>query len=261
MEIGAIKINNDGEVSSFQTLVKPNYPISAFNESIHGISNEMVKDAPLLSSVFDAFMDFISGTSLYGHNVKFDCGFLISKSKNLQKSLQKHDVFDTCLLSRYVSKIAKIGLTSHKLGKLTEFYNIENPSYHRAFNDSLMSLKLFMKLIDRIELLTDPNSLIDLLRLKSFVFSLSSDGEENDYKAKRVGMSEQEFKVLSVHTLNQTPIFISYEKGSFGPTPRPIRPMALLPLNEGLVLNAECLITNQIKNFKIRHISAVSVKE
>ena len=43
IEIGAIKIENDKEIETFCTLIKPEYEIDEFITELTGITNEMVK--------------------------------------------------------------------------------------------------------------------------------------------------------------------------------------------------------------------------
>ena len=63
-EIGAVKIKGGNFVEEFQTLVKPDYPISKENTDLTGITEEMVKDAPKISAVIPDFMKFINGSVL-----------------------------------------------------------------------------------------------------------------------------------------------------------------------------------------------------
>mgnify|MGYP002528439979 CR=1 FL=1 len=81
IEIGAIRYSNGNEVDRFQSLVQP--PISddgtyigKFIEELTGITNEMLKDAPLPNSVIPAFSEFLGNDIILGYNVGFDVNFL-----------------------------------------------------------------------------------------------------------------------------------------------------------------------------------------
>ena len=76
IEIGALKIKNNEIVDKFTSLIKPKYPIDEFITELTGITNEMVKDAPLINEVLPRFIDFIGDEILVGHNINFDINFV-----------------------------------------------------------------------------------------------------------------------------------------------------------------------------------------
>ena len=45
-EIGAIKIENEKEIETFNSLIKPEYEIDEFITELTGITNEMLKNVP-----------------------------------------------------------------------------------------------------------------------------------------------------------------------------------------------------------------------
>ena len=71
-EIGAVKIVNGKLTEQFTTLVKPDYRISDEIVRITGITEEMVKDAPKISTVIPDFIKFIDGAIIVAHNAEFD---------------------------------------------------------------------------------------------------------------------------------------------------------------------------------------------
>ena len=62
VEIGAVRIEQDGTWSRFTTLVNPGIAIPVRAQSVHGISDEMVAGAP---SFKDAAYQFLSFYSVY----------------------------------------------------------------------------------------------------------------------------------------------------------------------------------------------------
>ena len=68
VEIGAVRVEIDGTVSRFETLVNPSVPIPYQVSQVHGITNDMVKDAPAFTDAAYAFLDFIKGSKLVAHN-------------------------------------------------------------------------------------------------------------------------------------------------------------------------------------------------
>lgn len=72
-----VKIMPDGERVEKYTLVNPGRPIPAAVTEIHGITDEMVKDAPRFEQIARGILLFIMGCDLAGFNCNtFDAPFL-----------------------------------------------------------------------------------------------------------------------------------------------------------------------------------------
>lgn len=74
VQIGAIRIDGDGkETGRISQLVNPEMKIDDGAAKVHGISSEMVKDAPSLFEFLPAFSKFVLGSSAWGgYNSPFD---------------------------------------------------------------------------------------------------------------------------------------------------------------------------------------------
>ena len=81
-EIGAIKIENEKEIETFNSLIKPEYEIDEFITELTGITNEMLKNAPPIDEVLPKFMTFIKDSIILGHNANFDINFIYDKLIN-----------------------------------------------------------------------------------------------------------------------------------------------------------------------------------
>ncbi|MGY4592409.1 hypothetical protein ACVWXL_000155 [Bradyrhizobium sp. GM22.5] len=75
-EIGAVKIRNHRVVDEWHSLLNPQRSIPAKIVQLTGITNEMVRDAPLFAEVADSFMQFMADGIFVAHNVSFDYGFI-----------------------------------------------------------------------------------------------------------------------------------------------------------------------------------------
>ena len=140
-EIGAVKIIDGKIAEQFTTLVKPDYHISAENESITGISEEMVKDSPRIGAVLPDFMKFIEGCTLVAHNSDFDLKF-IRRFASIEEYEVTNPVMDTMVMFRqYVPQMRKADLQT-----VADYFNIVF-HHHRALSDSYATAEAFIELM------------------------------------------------------------------------------------------------------------------
>ena len=77
VEIAIVKIMADGKRIVKRKLLNPEMPISAGSTDIHGISNEMVQDAPTFRQVANELKQFLDHCDLAGYNSnRFDIPML-----------------------------------------------------------------------------------------------------------------------------------------------------------------------------------------
>lgn len=77
VEIAIIKITPDGVRQVKRKLLNPEMPISAVSVDIHGITNEMVKDAPTFKQAANEIKQFLDQCDLAGYNSnRFDIPML-----------------------------------------------------------------------------------------------------------------------------------------------------------------------------------------
>src|SRR3954466_5046313 len=74
-EVGAIKFRGGECLGTFQTLVNPGVAIPPEITYLTGITEAMVLPAPPIERVLPAFLEFIGGGIIVGHNVRFDLSF------------------------------------------------------------------------------------------------------------------------------------------------------------------------------------------
>ena len=71
VELTAIRFRDWKPVEIFTTLVNPGKPIPEDATRIHGITDEMVEDAPKIAEVIKDFDSFLGSDNLLGHNTSF----------------------------------------------------------------------------------------------------------------------------------------------------------------------------------------------
>ena len=77
VEIALVKISADGSKIVKRKLINPEMPIPKASSDIHGITDDMVKDAPTFKQVANEVKQFIEGADLAGYNSnRFDIPML-----------------------------------------------------------------------------------------------------------------------------------------------------------------------------------------
>ncbi len=80
VEIAIVKIGTDGTNQVKRKLINPLMPIPAGSSAIHGITDEMVKDAPSFKQVANELKQFLENCDLGGYNSnRFDVPLLIEE--------------------------------------------------------------------------------------------------------------------------------------------------------------------------------------
>ncbi len=137
IEIGALKIDEDGYEHTFQTFIKPPVELSPHITQITGITNDMVADAPELDAVFSRFIQFIGQSKIVVHNADFDMLWLLTASIQRQVKLPDNQVICTLRWAR------QSGEAHCSLGALSKKYAIRHSNAHRALADAVATKELF----------------------------------------------------------------------------------------------------------------------
>lgn len=80
VEIALIKVQPTGEQLKKRKLINPQMPIPASSSAVHGITDEMVKDAPTFKAVANELKQFLEGCDIGGYNSnRFDIPMLVEE--------------------------------------------------------------------------------------------------------------------------------------------------------------------------------------
>jgi DNA polymerase III subunit epsilon len=80
VELAIVKILPDGEQQVKRKVINPQMPISAASSEVHGITDEMVKDAPSFKQVANEVKQFLENCDLGGYNSnRFDIPILVEE--------------------------------------------------------------------------------------------------------------------------------------------------------------------------------------
>ncbi|HEY3140790.1 MAG TPA: DEDD exonuclease domain-containing protein [Acidimicrobiales bacterium] len=145
-EVGAVKVRGGECLGTFQTLVNPGVPIPPMITVLAGITEAMVLPAPRIEEVLPALAEFVGGSVLVGHNVRFDWSFL-------DASLVAHDWprlglrrVDTAGLAR---RLVRDEVPDCQLGTLARHFRLSHQPSHRALEDALATVDLLHLLLER----------------------------------------------------------------------------------------------------------------
>ena len=147
-EIGAVKVRGGEELGELQTFVNPGEPIPAFIQSLTGITDAMVRDAPRTREAVASFLDFAQGAVLVAHNAGFDIGFLKAACAAHDLRWPGATVLDTVRLARQV--VSRDEVRNHKLATLARHFGAATTPDHRALHDARATVDVLHGLIGRL---------------------------------------------------------------------------------------------------------------
>jgi DNA polymerase-3 subunit epsilon len=137
-EIAVLRLNEDGSIQKWQSLVNPERPISPGASAVSGITDAMVANAPRFSEVASTVLRMIEGTILVCHNASFDVSFLYAELKHCGMRLPELPVIDTLRLAR-----CYFDFPSNRLGNIADYLGITATERHRALADVDTTQKIF----------------------------------------------------------------------------------------------------------------------
>ena len=157
-EIGAVRMKNGEILESFDTFVNPQMPIPAKITELTGITDDMVKDAPLEKEALEAFYQFCGKDAiLIAHNAEFDTSFMrmAAQRSGLEFS---YPYIDTLPMCRSMLRDIK----NCKLDTVAKYLKLEPFNHHRASDDATVLAKIFAVLLTRLQEDTDAKTVSDI---------------------------------------------------------------------------------------------------
>ena len=80
VEIAIVKLMPDGTIQKKRKLVNPQKPIPQASSNVHGITDEMVRDAPAFKQIANEIKQFLNNCDLGGYNSnRFDIPMLVEE--------------------------------------------------------------------------------------------------------------------------------------------------------------------------------------
>jgi DNA polymerase III epsilon subunit family exonuclease len=161
IELGAYRIHGGQIVDNFITLVNPEISIPRFVGTLTGISNEMVKQAPLFAEVAPRWLEFVEDAVLIAHNAPFDTNFL---NHEISRVYPGHRMINPHLCTVTLSRRVLPGLANYRLDTVADHFSISIVDRHRAGSDALATAEVFIRILALLE----EHGVRDLATARSF---------------------------------------------------------------------------------------------
>lgn len=149
IQVGIVYLDATGTFErTYSTYVNPGRPVDGVD--IHGITDEMVAQAPAFGNIAEDLLRDLEGYVLVSHNIRFDLGFLLAELAQAGKTLdiEPSDIFCTM---RWAKEFID-GLESRSLRKVTESLGIDitaggNGKAHDALTDATATAKVLVSFL------------------------------------------------------------------------------------------------------------------
>ncbi|WP_438448609.1 exonuclease domain-containing protein [Gorillibacterium sp. sgz5001074] len=147
LSIGAIQIRggvvSETQEDRFYSLVNPRRNVPIEITELTGITNEMVEQAPELIDGLRGFLEFVQRRVLIAHGSGHDKHFLNSALWKTSKVNLSHRVLDTMMIAMWLHP--KRG--RYDLDAILDLYGVEVLQRHHALDDSIMTARLWSKML------------------------------------------------------------------------------------------------------------------
>ena len=172
VDMAAVFIDEElNEISRMESLIDPQCKIAPAAQAVHGISAEMVADAPTMAEYVELYGNPFSvepGQQLIiiGHNVQFDARMYV------QAGLLPTEYTKVCTLrmARNLWPDLNEEEANHKLGTLAVMFDLETGPAHRAMGDVVTCLNLLKYIADHTKI----GSFTELVALGTRALSLDT---------------------------------------------------------------------------------------
>lgn len=147
-EVGAYRVSGGRIIAKFETLINPQTSIPPFIVSLTGITDEMVRNAPLFSDVVYDWLNFVDDAVLVAHNTAFDVRFLNHEIGLLFPGLR---LANPHLCTVQLARKLLPDLENHKLHTVAEHFSIPISNRHRAAGDALATAEVFLQMLTQLQ--------------------------------------------------------------------------------------------------------------
>lgn len=145
IEIAILRVQCGQIVDKYSTLLDPEMTISPFIESLTGIRNKDLENAPAFCQVKDRIYSLLDGAIFVAHNAKFDYSFLKEEFER-----EKINYTAKRLCTMRLSKTLFPDQKKHNLDSIIERFGITCTNRHRAEGDARALWDFLQKLREHV---------------------------------------------------------------------------------------------------------------
>jgi DNA polymerase-3 subunit epsilon len=242
-EIAAVKWRGGAVIETFETLIKPSKPMGSEVIAIHGITNEMVAEAPTISERIADFHRFIEGGVVVAHHSPFDLGFVAHEFEKAGLALPPEPALCSSLLSRKLFPESQ----NHRLQTLIKFFSLPQGTAHRALDDTKACLDVALRCLERAG--------------ETLAHAFGAQGGAigwRRFSMKDIG-ERAAVRVLMSAIVDQRRVSMTYASGSSPGSPRIVHPEGLVRSLDGDFLVAYDEKDQRSKRYYLDKITEASL--
>jgi DNA polymerase-3 subunit epsilon len=145
VEIGGVELYNHIPTGRhFHKYINPERQMASDAFSVHGLSDEFLRDKPRFIEIVDEMIDFFGDATLIAHNAPFDVQFLNFELEKAGRPSLTNTIIDTVAVARDKHPGARVSRDA-----LCKHYGIDNTrrTLHGALLDSEILADVYLELI------------------------------------------------------------------------------------------------------------------
>ena len=141
-------------------MLKPDRPMSAEVQGIHGITNEMVQDKPFFLQVAKVIAKYLEGKHVIAYNADFDIALLAHMFQKYDEPTPKFSGA-SCAMDQYSAWVGEWSTRKNDV-KWQKLPNLSGMASHDALSDCLSTLKVLQKMAGLFDDVAENADLIEL---------------------------------------------------------------------------------------------------
>ena len=237
VEIALIQFRNGKIMRKFETLINPQRPMSYSAYLVHGISDDMLKDAPTSQEILPSLYEWFQESYVVGHNVKFDLKFLNHEYALAGYEQVEHDcTIDTIKMARgFMPQLKKFSLE-----RVANHLGVNARQCHRAMSDVEMTHEVFSQLLEEAR---QRNLHVEEKFLNLF-------GKKRIVRQKK----REKLKLIENAIEKKETLHLLYSGSVSGTMFRKVSPLKIIGKGRQAVLSGHCHLREQERNFIIDKI-------
>jgi DNA polymerase-3 subunit epsilon len=134
-------------VAIIDRLVNPAMPIPSASTAVHGITDQMVTNAPPFAAVWPSLEPLMRGAVIVGHNIGFDLAMLERECALLDQPFVPPPTLDTLLLAGLL--LPDIGELN--LDNVAATLGVDIHGRHTALGDALVTAEIYVRMIPLLQ--------------------------------------------------------------------------------------------------------------